>query len=466
MPSAVASLVCAFLIGGLFWLNRDPKVRTSVALWIPVIWVSLACSRSVAQWLKVGPADTTDAALEGSPLDRAIYTGLIVIGLLVLFAPKRRVGRFLWANGPLLLLLLYSAFSLLWSDYPDVGFKRWTKAVGDVVMVLIVLTDPEPAAAFKRLLARVSYFLIPLSVLLIKYYPERGMAYGPWGGKPEFAGVAHNKNNLGVLCLCFGLGALWRLIVDYQNQETPGRSRRITAQCILLSMVLWLFWVTDSMTSLNSFLMGGILLIAANSRVAMRKPSILHVLVLSMLAVSTMVVFLGVSPVVLKAMGRNPTLTDRTEVWGNAFSLVGNPILGTGFESFWLGPRLETLWRIYWWHPNEAHNGYVEIFLQLGWIGVALLALLIVAAYRTVFRAMRRDITAGSIYLAYFYTGVVYNFTEAAFLKILAPAWIFFLFAILGASALQFEPSEQSLPGHSSPPTCELAQPALSEEVV
>jgi len=43
-----------------------------------------------------------------------------------------------------------------------------------------------------------------------------------------------------------------------------------------------------------------------------------------------------------------------------------NPWIGAGFESFWLGPRLNKLWAQYNFMPNQAHNGYIEIYLNLG----------------------------------------------------------------------------------------------------
>ena len=86
-------------------------------------------------------------------------------------------------------------------------------------------------------------------------------------------------------------------------------------------------------------------------------------------------------------MGRNPTLTDRTEVWSVILNQAGNPWVGTGFESFWLGPRLDRIWSIYSWHPGEAHNGYIEIYLNLGWTGLVLLAVVIATGYRTVIAA-------------------------------------------------------------------------------
>ena len=72
----------------------------------------------------------------------------------------------------------------------------------------------------------------------------------------------------------------------------------------------------------------------------------------------------------VEALGRNSTLTGRTEIWKLVLGMANNPIFGAGYESFWLGERLQKLWHYYWFPINEAHNGYIEIYLNLGWIGV------------------------------------------------------------------------------------------------
>jgi O-antigen ligase len=80
---------------------------------------------------------------------------------------------------------------------------------------------------------------------------------------------------------------------------------------------------------------------------------------------------------------------------------------------------------------TEAHNGYLELYLNLGWIGVALLAGLILTGYPRVIATLRADPHAGSIGLAFFVAEVVYNYTEAGF-RMMFPLWIFFLLAVLG----------------------------------
>jgi exopolysaccharide production protein ExoQ len=470
MPPRVASIVFVIGILGLFWLNRDSDSRTSPALWIPVIWLAIVCSRAVGQWLHMGaPIDTVGQVMDGSPVDRLVYAILLGAGVMVLVTRAPQVGRLLRDNGPIVFFFLFCALTLLWSDFPGIAFKRWIKASGDVVMVLVVLTERDRIVAVKRLLARLAFVLVPLSILFIKYYPELGRQYGLWNGQPIYTGVTTNKNTLGVTCLCFGLGALWSFVALYKDREAAGRTRRMLAHGVILGMVLRLFQLMNSMTSLSCFLMASVLLLATNLRLVRRRPAILHLAIAAMLGISFSVLFLDISPDVLYAMGRNPTLTERTDLWGVLLSHAQNPLLGTGFESFWLGPRLQEIWRVEPWRPNEAHNGYLEIYLNLGWIGVAFLTVVIAAGYRTVFRAWRANDPAGSLRLAYFFAGLVFNFTEAAFFKMQAAAWIFFLFAIVSVTAVterELRPTAPTLRERSGPLTHELAPSTLSEEVV
>src|ERR1700736_2830914 len=116
MLPSIATVVYGCVILGLFWLDRNQKVRTSGALWIPVIWVTIACSRAVSTWLQMGePVQSADQILDGSPIDRLFYSGLMAVGIVVLVGRRRLVGRFLRANGPILLFFFYCLVSLVWS---------------------------------------------------------------------------------------------------------------------------------------------------------------------------------------------------------------------------------------------------------------------------------------------------------------------------------------------------------------
>jgi hypothetical protein len=425
----IATIVFVLAIWGLFVLDRDDKARTSKALWIPVLWLLISGSRPVSVWLGITTTEATaDQLLDGSPVDRLVYMGLLAAGSIVLVRRGPQVRSFLRANWPIVLFFLYCAASIVWSDYSFVAFKRWVKDMGDVVMVLLILTDPDRSSALKSVLARVGFLLVPLSVLFIKYYPDLGRAYNIWTWTPMYTGVTLGKNMLGMVCLIFGLGSFWRFLSAYRKGEGTSRIRRLVAHGAILVMVLWLFWRADSMTSLICFLLAGSLIAAASFSAIAQKQRLVHFLVAGMVLASFCTLFFDVGMGVVETIGRDPTITGRTAIWHLLLGMNVNPLIGTGFESFWLGKRLEYILNNLAM-LNEAHNGYLEVFLNLGWIGVSLLVVVIVTGYRNIIAAFPHDPDRTTLRLAYFVVGVIYNLTEAGF-RMLSPVWIFFLLAV------------------------------------
>jgi len=223
---------------------------------------------------------------------------------------------------------------------------------------------------------------------------------------------------------------VWRFCQLLRSAEGSRKTGPLVAHGALLVIVIWLFWLAHTMTALACFLMATALMVATSFRPIGRRRWVVHLMIGTILALSCTALFLDVGAGLVETIGKDPTLTGRTAVWDLVISLTRHPVFGTGFESFWLGPRLDKVWSVYWWHPNEAHNGYIEVFLNLGWIGVALLTLLMVTGYRNVFRAFRQDPDSGRLRMAYFLVAVVYNFTESA-VRMMHPVWICFLLATI-----------------------------------
>src|SRR5215472_882763 len=430
MAPTIATVFFALGISGLFVLDRDPTSRTSKALWIPVIWVFLIGSRPVSMWLQtsIPVQSSADQYAEGSPVDALVWGIMLAAGMVVLANRAPRVRAILRANGPLLLYLAYCALSTLWSEYPLVALKRWSKAVGDLVMVLIVLSDPDWSSALKRLLTRTGFLLVPLSILFIKYYPALGRVYYDWSFTPQQIGVAVAKNQLGMVCLVIGLASVWRFLIAYRGRRGAYRTRRLIAHGANLAMVLWLLRTADSATSKSCFILIGALMVVTSLSRLGRKPGIVQLMAAAIVCGALVTLFFNPIGGLIESVGRDATLTGRTAIWGVVLKVAGSPIVGTGYESFWLGERLQRIWDMNA-KINESHNGYLEVFLNLGWVGVILLTVMLVTGYRNVVAAFRRDPNAGILRLAYFVTVLVYNLTEAAF-KELNPIWFFFLLAI------------------------------------
>jgi len=434
MTQLIGTIVCVASIAWLFFMDRDAGARPSKALWIPTAWLLINGSRAVSTWLHMTPAvSLAQQYTEGSPIDAVIYGVLIVAGALVLNFRSRQVRQFLRDNLPLLLFFSYCALSIVWSDHSFIAFKRWSKSVGDLVMVIVVLTDPYPLAAIKRLFTRAAFVLLPLSVLFIKCYPDLGSAYSPEDMTIMYFGVTTFKNLLGMISMVFGLASVWSFIGAYEDRDILHRSRHLIAHGVMIGIAVWLIVTADSMTSLSCFVLAASVMVLISQRWVTRWPGSVHIIIWTAVAIPLFALFIDTVGTLVHSLGRSTNLTGRTAIWKAVLSLHTNPLFGTGFESFWLGSRLESVWNMSVKGIQEAHNGYIELYLNLGLVGLFLLGGLIVTGYRHAIVAFRRDPHDGRLRLAYLAAALIFSLTEAGF-RMLGPIWFAFLLAVAGNS--------------------------------
>jgi exopolysaccharide production protein ExoQ len=436
MNPSIASLICACGIAGLFYLNRDNTVHTSKALWLPVVWIWLVGSRPVSGWLGISPTGA-NVQLDGSPVDAAVFGVLLASAIVVLISRGKRVRTLVNSSWPILVYFLYCLISVTWSFHAEVSFKRWSKAIGDLAMALVIATDGQPIAALRRLNSRVGFLLFPTSVLLIKYYGDLGRGYTP-DGAPMNTGVTTNKNSLGLIVFLVSLGALWNVRALLIDREAPNRTRRLIAEVILLTFGIVLLGMAHCATAVTCFVLGGGLMLLTTRRAIRNRPGRVYALCLVIVLGGALAMLFGGGSVLSESLGRGNGLSGRTEIWTAVVGAAGNPVIGTGFESFWISPNVQKVWSSLsgWWDPkalNEAHNGYIEVYLNLGWIGLFLITLVLISGYRRTIKAFQFDPELASLMLAYVATGTFYSMTEAGF-RMMSPSWIFLLLAVVSSS--------------------------------
>jgi len=331
-------------------------------------------------------------------------------------------------NNPwLVAFFIYSFVAILWSDFPFIAFKRWIKTLGHPVMALIILTDLNPVAALRIVMKRCAYLLIPFSVLLIKYFPEYGRSFDLWSGQPVDNGVGLTKNDLGYQCLIFGLFFFWDLLTTVRSADRREHRWELIICVVFLGLIAWLFSRVNSITSLVSFALGVAIMLLMGV-VSRRLIGAYVIAGLILLAIANLAFDLYAS--LLDLVGRDPTLTDRTKLWADVLAMQDHPILGAGFESFWLGDRIEVLWAKWWWRPNQAHNGYIETYLNLGSVGVFLLFCVLVSTFRKITKQSRFEFDLARFRLAFLFAIIAFNFAEAGF-KAVHPIWtMFYIIAI------------------------------------
>lgn len=428
LPPVAALFLTVAFCWFLFWRESKEKVKVSNALWIPLLWFWISGSRFVSQWLTLG-STAWPFEEDGSPIDAAAFLALIISGLYILSRRRVSLKEFVRNNRWLAIFLVYCLIAVLWSQFPFVASKRWIKILGHPIMALVVLTDPNPQEAVRRLLKRSAYFLIPFSILLIKYYPQFGRGFDLWTGEATNQGVTHSKNELGYDCMISGLFFFWNLLQALKIKDRKARRKELLLSVVFLGMVCWLLRQSSSATSLTCMLVGVCTILVLRLPFVSKRRIGIYVII-AVVAFAIAEGYFGVYGNLVQFLGRDATLTDRTEVWHDAMQLQPNPLLGAGFESFWLGDRLTKLWAKWWWRPIQAHNGYIETYLNLGVVGVVILAGVIIATFWKMRDDLQRRFEFGSLRLAFLFTILVYNFTEATFKGVHIIWTLFYLFAI------------------------------------
>jgi exopolysaccharide production protein ExoQ len=120
-------------------------------------------------------------------------------------------------------------------------------------------------------------------------------------------------------------------------------------------------------------------------------------------------------------VGKDPHLSKRTDLWELSLAAVRrNPALGYGFVAFWneeSQPAARIREELSWEVPH-AHNGYIEVALGLGMVGLVLCAIVYAGLSK---RAFMFFMGGNESYrrwpLSFLATTILYQFTESTILN-------------------------------------------------
>jgi len=271
---------------------------------------------------------------------------------------------------------------------------------------------------------------IPVSVLFIKYYPQWGRAFDAWSGMPTNCGITTNKNALGCDCFILGFFLIWHCQRMWRHEKGLPRRNELVLCLFLLGLIGWLLEMAQSATALGALVLAVAAMWFLGLKFVDRRR--LGVYVWAGVVICALAeVFFGIHNYAIHALGRNSTLTDRITIWQILLHWDLNPVFGVGFESFWLGGRLDKFAELFRGITiNEAHNGYLETYINLGLLGVFLTLVMVLAAYFKSQRTLVNDFDFGRFRLAYLAAFIVYNWTEAGFRTHCFPFFMFFLIAV------------------------------------
>jgi exopolysaccharide production protein ExoQ len=432
MPPVVAVVACLGLVFYLLRVDSKQSEDTSWALWIPLAWMFFAGSRFPTAWLSImgvpiGATNITD----GSPIDRAVFFLLIAAGLMVLRSRSVDWKRILFGNKLIWLFFAFGVVSAVWSPSPELSLKRVPKAMGNVIMALVVLTDQRPFAALGTVFRRLAYLSLPLSIVFTKYLPWLGRAWHSSGAQ-MFTGVGTQKNSLGELCLMAGIYCVWMFL--YHPTRKVKVFGRIPVEWLLGAMIVYLMSIADSATALVCLVVGISVLLLGRQPLITTPMRLVVVAFVGVMTVGILEVGLDISATVIEALGRRSDLTDRVPMWEEMLATAASdPLLGAGYEAYWQTDEARAITKK--WLAVNAHNGYLDTYLSSGLIGLCLLVGGILAALPKVARHSKADMSGAVLRMSLLLIVVLYNWTESAYRSV-ANLWVLFFLAGVDAGTL------------------------------
>jgi exopolysaccharide production protein ExoQ len=233
------------------------------------------------------------------------------------------------------------------------------------------------------------------------------------GHATAWKGIFSAKNYLGNVALFFLTAA-----VSYRARNSFLRSIRLSEICLCLAAIAFSRAATAYM--LTAVYVVYFVIMATLRR--FRKTDYMVVGVLMLAAVSIAAAMIVVWPELLVSLlGKDLTLTGRTQIWSAVMdSIAKRPLLGYGYQAFWLGLEGES-YRIILavsWILAQAQNGFLDVMLETGVVGLAVVLLVFGFAFRDAMVCLLRSgndrqLRAVEWYLAIVILTFIYNLDES-----------------------------------------------------
>jgi exopolysaccharide production protein ExoQ len=379
---------------------------------------------------------------EGSLFFRVSLSGLLAAGMLAIAHHGGRALLLLKQSWPVLLLLSWFFLSAAWASHPDLTMKRSFAYVMIYLIGTALAASYESARDFQRPLFWGFVLVFLGNAAVAQFFP-------PINAELGINGAYAQKNAAGAVALyviiitssAIGLAPrLWRKIVP-----------------ILFLLIAWVFLLlTQAKTAIGTAVLLSATLPFLGYLLSRAKTHMLFAGAVSMFLLSfaffCFQAFDISGEAVEAAIIGDVTLTDRTVLWSALIPEIRlRPWQGAGFGSFWsTGERLNPIstalpdtWFMQADVISEAHNGFLDIVLQTGFIGLALYLLVILRCIWKLCSAIaapaidRNDRIACTMMLGLVLAFVIGNLTESFLFQPSNP--VGYLFVLIAVQAERWQ---------------------------
>jgi exopolysaccharide production protein ExoQ len=329
----------------------------------------------------------TAGSSEESDVIRIQNAGMYLVCAVLMFPLIKHIGVEFRRDILISSLLLWMLCSCIWSNDASASITNGVRMVADVALAVYLLKRYAVNDLLKILILLGSVAAAS-SLVLVLAFPQYGLqsrdllyAFGAWQG------IFGQKNLCGSVMTLLLLPAFF-----VQLDGRRARAFRISYIAVLLVIIAMTqsagSWVLCSCCLV--FIGTLRLLLRLNRKDAWTAGMVL----LGMIA-AAMLAIASDPDAFLRIIGKDPGMDGRSVIWSSLLlSAEKHPFVGYGFRAFWQGLRGESanaILRLGWTGMGYAENGVLELWLELGAVGVLLYALVFIRAAKDAVYCLRRN---------------------------------------------------------------------------
>ncbi len=292
----------------------------------------------------------------------------ILVSIFLFWVGYRKSKKISLGAALLLTIVAYLFMSVLWSIDPQTSFRRAVEYLF-FTLGLIGIANSLSADEYLGLVRKLVFLAAIASLLFLVISPATVLM-----SDGALRGILSHKNVLGQVLAAGVLASL------YQMRSGGGNPRSCVAMIILF---VGLTVAAKSSTSLMTvfFFCAVEVLLAVSGRY--------FLIIMTIVSIPTLLIILLSPDLILDLLGKDATLTGRTDLWRFVdIDIAQRPLLGWGFSAFWsqINPVANEISMNLGWSVPQAHNGLRELLLEVGGVGTSLFAIVFA---RNIWIAMR-----------------------------------------------------------------------------
>ncbi len=373
----------------------------------------------------------------------------------ILLVMRWRQTLFAITSTPLVLLLMVMVpLSSLWSIAPSKTINASISMIGTLQFGLYIATrySLKDQVRILAVMFGVSNLLsFIFGIVFRKYGVMSAVHAGKWRG------IYSHKNQLGkMMALCSGIFVLIGI-------SEPLKRHRYLGWFGLFSALV-LIQLSQSKSPLINI---ALLVIVSQLGQILRLPNKWMnrgMVWVSVVGINAYFYWNDIVVNVLGALGKDTTLTGRTDVWEFVIDRIKDrPILGYGFGTFWNGLNGESAYviRSVRWPVPDSHNGFLDLCIDLGLVGLALYAWIVFQTLVKAIALMRVTRRIEYLWVLVFFTySLIANLSESSLMfRNSLPTVIFS--AVAFGVGINYCQEFRAIPSSITPSSTEIS-PALS----